>query len=86
VDKTKAQEHLVQADVNLEKVRKLIARQKERLGELARDGHKTQNAERSLKNFEELEKIIESSRNIICQELDGFPKPGRFGASQKEER
>jgi hypothetical protein len=80
VDKAKTKEHLAQADRNLEKIRDLIRRQRDRLEELARGGLKTQMAERSLRNSEELEEIMERSRHLIREEL------GRISARERLRR
>jgi hypothetical protein len=65
MDKAEAQEHLAEADRNIEKGKDQIRKQEERVEKLAADGHATKTAERTLKYFQELERTMEKHRDMI---------------------
>jgi hypothetical protein len=69
MDRAKIKKYLEQATSNVEKAESLIRRQRNRINQLVKHGRKTENAERSLKSFLEVEEIIERSRDIVLKEV-----------------
>jgi hypothetical protein len=65
MNRTETQEHLAEADEHIEAGEARIAKQEERLKELATDGHKTDQAERLLENLKEMEETMREHRDIL---------------------
>ena len=61
--------HLAQANAHVETGRKNIARQREVIAKLERDGHDTKQARATLDTFEELQAMHLSDRKRILREI-----------------
>ena len=69
MDKAKAQEHLAEADNQIREAKAKIAAQRERIVQLAADGHPIEEAEKLLANYIKLLRTMEQHRAIIQKEV-----------------
>src|SRR5215469_10114734 len=84
MDSAKLREYLVMADQNVRKAKDRVRRQGERVKELAANGRETKTAQAQLQDFENLQTIMETTRDIILEEvyknLEAEPRHEVFGA------
>jgi hypothetical protein len=71
MDNAKLREYLARADANVRKAKDRVRRQGERVRQLAANGRETKFAQAQLQGFENLQTIMETTRNIILQEVYG---------------
>lgn len=65
------QGHLAQAEAHIKTGQKNIARQRELIAQLEREGHDTVSARNTLTQFEELQALHIADRERILRELQG---------------
>jgi hypothetical protein len=71
MDRDMLQRHLAQAEAHIKTGQKNIARQRELIVQLERDGHDTASAQTALTQFEELQALHIADRERILRELGG---------------
>lgn len=70
MDKSKIRAHLEKSDRHVKKGEELIERQKERVEELARDGHPTKIHKENLKALRDVQETFKKNRDAIREELE----------------
>ena len=69
MDNAKLREYLARADESVRKAKDRVKRQGKRVKKLAANGRETRTAKAQLQDFESLQTVMETTRNIILEEL-----------------
>jgi hypothetical protein len=74
MDREMLKRHLAQGEENIATGDKNIARQRDVIAQLERDGHDTASARSFLREFEQLQAVLTAERERLLSELSVRPK------------